>query len=32
MDYMYDVFTTFLGLESGSCRLSMEGQRGLRFH
>jgi len=34
MEYFYDVFTTFLGHESGCCmyRLSMEGPKALRFH
>jgi len=33
MDYFNDAITTFLGLEKGwLCRLSMEGQKALRFY
>ncbi len=31
MDYFNDVLTTFLGLERGSCMLSMQGQKALFF-
>jgi hypothetical protein len=32
MDYFNDVFTTFLGLESGNNIAVTGGQKGLRFH